>query len=83
MKTLDLEFLNEIGKAKHLRLAYAAQDLDEVTVKKAMDTIAGLKMFEKDLVNPYATPSSAQYIERTVTPIFNAMGDDNAKADAA
>ena len=76
MKTLDLEFLNEIGKAKHLRLAYANQDLDETTVKQAMTTIAGLKMFEQDLVNPYATPHSAQYIERNVIPIFG--GDETA-----
>ncbi|KRK32587.1 DUF2922 domain-containing protein [Loigolactobacillus bifermentans] len=78
MKTLDLEFLNEVGKAKHLRLAYANQDLDETTVKHAMDTIAGLKMFEKDLVNPYATPRAATYIERKVTPIFG--GDDTEAA---
>lgn len=79
MKTLDLEFLSELGKTKHLRLAYANQDLDAATVKKAMDTIAGLKMFEKDLANPYATPRAATYIERTVTPIF---GGDDAKAAA-
>lgn len=79
MKTLDLEFLNKVGKAKHLRMAYANQDLDEVTVKQAMDTIAGLKIFEQDLINPYATPRSAQYIERKVTPIFG--GDDDAAAE--
>ncbi|WP_235807513.1 DUF2922 domain-containing protein [Loigolactobacillus bifermentans] len=44
-----------------------------------MDTIAGLKMFEQDLINPYATPRSAQYIERKVTPIFG--GDGEAVAE--
>ncbi|MBP5841706.1 DUF2922 domain-containing protein [Lactiplantibacillus plantarum] len=70
MKQLDMEFKNEIGKTKHMRLNYASQTLDETTVKTAMQTIADLKMFELEAVNLYATPIKAQYIERTVTPIF-------------
>ena len=75
MKQLDMEFKSEAGKTKHMRLNYAAQDLDETTVKTAMQTIADLKMFEIDAVNPYALPVKAQYIERNVTPIFGSEED--------
>ncbi|MFC6169387.1 DUF2922 domain-containing protein [Loigolactobacillus jiayinensis] len=70
MKQLDMEFKNEDGKIKHMRLNYASQTLDETTVKTAMQTIADLKMFEIETVNPYEVPVKAQYVERTVTPIF-------------
>ncbi|WP_125553968.1 DUF2922 family protein, partial [Loigolactobacillus jiayinensis] len=49
----------------------------ETTVKTAMQTIADLKMFEIETVNPYEVPVKAQYVERTVTPIF---GGDAAVA---
>ncbi|MFL2029344.1 DUF2922 domain-containing protein [Loigolactobacillus zhaoyuanensis] len=81
MKQLDMEFKSENGKTKHMRLNYAAQTLEETTVKTAMQTIADLKMFEVEACNPYALPIKAQYVERTVTPIFG--GEDADKAEDA
>ncbi|ANK59122.1 MULTISPECIES: DUF2922 domain-containing protein [Loigolactobacillus] len=81
MKQLDMEFTSENGKEKHLRMNYASQNLDETTVKTAMQTIAELKMFEIDFANPYAHPVQASYTERTVTPIFSDK-KKSEKADA-
>ncbi|ANK62121.1 DUF2922 domain-containing protein [Loigolactobacillus backii] len=80
MKQLDMEFTSENGHEKHLRMNYASQNLDETTVKTAMKTIGELKMFEVDFANPYAHPVSANYTERTVTPIFKT--EKPAKTDA-
>jgi hypothetical protein len=40
-------------------------------------------MFELEAVNPYATPIKAQYIERTVTPIFGGETESEPKAKIA
>ncbi|MDN6355463.1 MAG: DUF2922 domain-containing protein [Lactiplantibacillus plantarum] len=80
MEQLDMEFKSKVGKTKHIRLNYASQTLDETAVKTAMQTIADLKMFELETVNPYALLVKAQYVERTVTPIF---GGDEAAEKAA
>ncbi|WWL93863.1 DUF2922 domain-containing protein [Pediococcus acidilactici] len=47
MKQLDLEFLNAAGKTQHLKLKYAKQDLDEGTVRLAMEKMIDTKLFQK------------------------------------
>jgi hypothetical protein len=44
-----------------------------------MQKIAGSNVFKKDGTVLYVTPVSANYIERTVTPVFN----DEAEAKDA
>ncbi|GFZ26919.1 DUF2922 domain-containing protein [Lactobacillus corticis] len=70
-KTLKLIFVNGAGKKSSLSLANARPDLDKASVMKAMDTIAQANIFAKDGVDTYQIVDSAQYIERTVTPIFD------------
>lgn len=73
MKQLDLEFLNTAGKTQHLKLKYAKQDLDEGTVRLAMEKMIDTKLFQKEGQLLYVTPKAAQYVETLHEPIF----DDN------
>lgn len=70
MKTLNLTFKGSLGKAHTLRLAYANDNLDPQTVKKAMDKLAELDMFVNNDDHIYATPVSAKYVETTTTPVY-------------
>ncbi len=56
MKQLDLEFLNAAGKTQHLKLKYAKQDLDEGTVRLAMEKMIDTKLFQKEGQLLYVTP---------------------------
>lgn len=78
-KTLKLAFQNGKGKSTSLTLANALDNLEEDKIKDAMSKIANANVFEKDGVTVYATPVSAAYIERTVTPVF----DDSEAVKAA
>ena len=49
--------------------------MDEQAVRKAMDVISGANIFEKEEVDMYKTPQSAQYVERVVTDVFNDAED--------
>ena len=78
-KTLRLNFQNGQGRTKSLTLANALDNLEADKIKEAMKKIADSNVFEKDGVTIYATPVSANYIERTVTPVF----DDSEAVKAA
>lgn len=70
MKQLDLEFTNTKGKVQHFKAQYVKLDLDEATVRQAMEKLSKSNLFQKDGENIYATPKSAQYVETIRNPIF-------------
>ena len=78
-KSLRLSFKNAKDKSTSITLANALDNLEADKVKDAMQKIAGSNVFTKDGVALYVTPVSANYIERTVTPVFN----DEAEAKDA
>ncbi len=66
MKTLNLTFKGSLGKAHTMKLKYANDNLDEATVRAAMDQISKTKLFvNKDGEELYATPVSAKYVMTT------------------
>lgn len=71
MKQLQMTFQNSEGKRSLLSLNDVKQDLDEATVKGAMQNIAQSKLFIKDDVALYDAIVGAKYVERTVTDIFD------------
>ncbi|KRL87329.1 DUF2922 domain-containing protein [Ligilactobacillus apodemi] len=77
MKKLDLGFRSATkGSMHHLQLKFINSELDDATVKKAMQELAALKMFTDkngDLV--YGIPVSATYVDTTDKVLFN----DDAK----
>lgn len=73
-KTLRLTFLTAENKKASLNMPDAAGDLKEQEVRDAMDNIASANIFNRDGVDLYTKTQSAQYIERTITPVF----DDSA-----
>ena len=70
-KTLRLTFKNAKNKKVNLSLPDAAENLTEEEVKTAMNEICEANLF----VDQYQAPLSAQYVERTVTSVF----DDSEK----
>ena len=70
-KTLRLTFKNAKNKKVNLSLPDAAENLTEEEVKTAMNE----NLFVKEEVDQYQAPLSAQYVERTVTSVF----DDSEK----
>lgn len=77
-KTLRLSFQNGEGKSTAITLSNAMENLSSEQVKGAMTKISESNVFEKDGVPMYVQPVAANYIERTVTPVF-----DDSKADKA
>ncbi|WP_283680481.1 DUF2922 domain-containing protein [Lentilactobacillus sp. Marseille-Q4993] len=71
MKKLELVFKASDNKVKILSLNYASEDLSGQAVKEQMDIIAGLKMFDRNGVNPYAQPLAARYSQNFVEPLFD------------
>ena len=66
MKTLNLTFKGSLGKPHTMKLKYANANLDEATVRAAMDQISKTKLFvNKDGEELYATPVSAKYVMTT------------------
>lgn len=74
-KTLRLTFKNAKNKKVNLSLPDAAENLTEEEVKTAMNEICEANLFVKEEVDQYQAPLSAQYVERTVTSVF----DDSKK----
>ncbi len=74
-KTLKLTFLNSKNKKTNLSVANPLENLDEQAVRKAMNVISGANIFEKEEVDMYKIPQSAQYVERVVTDVFNDAED--------
>ncbi len=70
MKRLQLRFKTAEGKAKSFVLNYVKADLDDNTVKEAMEKISTSKIFEKDTVGLFETIVGAKYVERIETKVF-------------
>ena len=73
-KTLKLTFINGQNKKASLTIPDAASDLKPEEVRQAMDTIVQANVFNRKGVDLYNQTHSAEYIERTVTSVF----DDSA-----
>lgn len=73
-KTLKLTFINGQNKKASLTMPAAASDLKPEEVRQAMDTIVQANVFNRKGVDLYTQTHSAEYIERTVTSVF----DDSA-----
>lgn len=69
-KTLKLTFINSQNKKTSLTMPDAAVDLNEEEVRQAMDEIANANAFKRKGVDLYTQTHSAEYIERTITPLF-------------
>ncbi|TSO26855.1 DUF2922 domain-containing protein [Lactobacillus sp. LL6] len=70
-KSLKMTFLNSKNKKTSITLNNAAPGLEEAAVRDAMSIISQENIFSKEEVDLYKTPQSAQYIERTVTSVFD------------
>ncbi|GAF37211.1 DUF2922 domain-containing protein [Lentilactobacillus farraginis] len=71
MRTLELIFKSSDDKTKTMSISYASGELAGEDVKKKMQEIAGLGMFDKDGVNPYQTPLAAHYKSTEIEPLFD------------
>jgi hypothetical protein len=71
MKTLNLSFKGSLGKGHSLKLKYANDQLDEATVRNAMQKIVDSKLFGKDDEQLYLRVASAKYVTTTDEPIFS------------
>ena len=69
-KELKLVFKNANGKHKNLVIAKPAENLDEATVKGAMQKIVNTHAFEKAGKKEFEGVVSAAYVDRTVTQVF-------------
>ena len=70
MKSLSLTFKGSFGKTHVLKFNYVASELDEATVRAAMDTIAKQKLFVSNDEELYVTPVSAAYTDTNDHVIF-------------
>ena len=70
MKTLYLSFKGSLGKGHVLKINYANDQLDESTVRAAMQKIVDSKLFSKEDDVLYIRPSSAKYVTTTDEVIF-------------
>lgn len=80
MKSLNLTFKSNLGKTHVMKLNYAKTELDEATVKAAMNNLANMHIFNKDGEDIYAQPVSAKYSETVSTPIFTVKKDTTPAA---
>ena len=68
---LQFTFKSSAGKKKSLNLPYAVKGLSADVVREAAAAIAGEGVFVKEGEVLYAEPLAANYIERTVTGVFD------------
>ncbi|MBM6954595.1 DUF2922 domain-containing protein [Limosilactobacillus coleohominis] len=71
MKTLNLSSKGSLGKGHSLKLKYANDQLDEATVRNAMQKIVDSQLFGKDDEQLYLRVASAKYVTTTDEPIFS------------
>lgn len=71
MKTLNLSFKGSLGKGHTLKLNYASEDLDEKTIRDAMDKIIASQLIQKDDDILYVRSSGAKYVTTTDQVIFD------------
>ena len=73
-KELTLVFKNADGKHKNLVIAKPVENLDEATIKAAMQKIVNTHAFEKAGKKEYEGVVSASYVDRTVTKVYFCHG---------
>ncbi|APT18305.1 hypothetical protein FC62_GL000863 [Amylolactobacillus amylotrophicus DSM 20534] len=71
-KQLTLSFLNGEGKNTSISLSEMNESVTPEVAQAAMEAIVTENIFEKDGVIVYQTPKNARYVERHVTPIYEA-----------
>ena len=71
MNTLNLSFKGSLGKGHSLKLKYANDQLDEATVRNAMQKIVDSQLFGKDDEQLYLRVASAKYVTTIDEPIFS------------
>ncbi|WP_295731819.1 DUF2922 domain-containing protein [uncultured Limosilactobacillus sp.] len=71
MKTLSLSFKGSLSKGHVLKLNYANDQLDEQTVRQAMDKIVQSQLFQKDDDLLYLKVVGAKYTTTTDEVIFS------------
>ena len=69
--------MNGSHKKTGLTINKLAENLSAETIRQSMDTIAQAGVFANEGIDVYQKPLSAEYIERTVTRVF----DDSATGD--
>ena len=69
-KELKLVFKNADGKHKNLVISKPVENLDETTVKAAMQKIVNTHAFATSGKKEYEGLVSAAYVDRTVTQVF-------------
>lgn len=77
MKTLKLTFRSGSHSTRTMQLKYVAEELDEATIKQAMQEIGELQLFENKgvqlYVNPvYVNPVKAEYVDTEEKVVFAA-----------
>lgn len=78
-KTLRLTFKNGSNKKTGLTINKLAENLTTETIRQSMDTIAKAEVFANEGIEVYQKPLSAEYIERTVTSVFDDSATGNNK----
>lgn len=70
MKVLKMNFTTQEGKIVSLTLKNVAQDLTSQVVLSQMQQIAQAQLCQKDGVDLYHQPATAEYVETIETPLF-------------
>lgn len=70
MKKLHMRFLNADGVKHTFIPKLAAENLTAEEVRKAMEDITQLGLFEKNGVALFSEVESARYVETIETPLF-------------
>ena len=70
MKTLKLTFRSGSHSTRTIQLKYVAEELDEATIKQAMQEISGLQLFENKGIQLYVDPIKAEYVDTEEKVVF-------------
>lgn len=70
MKTLKLTFRSGSHSTRTIQLKYVAEELDEATIKQAMQGISDLQLFETKGVQLYVDPVKAEYVDTEEKVVF-------------
>lgn len=70
-KALQLSFYDKEGATKRINIKDGKEDLTQEVVEKSMNDIITANIFERNGVDMYNKPKSAEYVERTVKSIFD------------
>lgn len=72
MKTLKLTFRSGSHSTRTMQLKYVAEELDEATIKQAMQEIGELQLFENKGVQLYVNPVKDEYVDTEEKVVFAA-----------